>query len=139
MKKAASISMLLLMIAGMLHITVATHYCGGTEVASRVSLTGKLANCGMEGSDNAETLPGLSFDKHCCDDIVTFCGTDPNFFPSFSVVPETFQNNYQLILIPSGITADSSAGLIPVFTDVGPPGPLMSTDVDLTDICVFRI
>jgi hypothetical protein len=139
MKKAASISMLLLMIAIMLHISVATHYCGGNEVASKVSLTGKLANCGMEGSENSVTLPGLRFDKHCCDDVVTSCGTDTNFFPSFSFIPESFQYNFQSILIPSGLTADSFTGLSPFYTDVSPPGALMSTYVDLSDICVFRI
>ncbi len=139
MKKAASISMLILIITAMLHISVATHYCGGNEVGSKVSLTGKLANCGMEGTENAETLPGLRFDKHCCDDIVTLCGTDTNFFPSFSFVKETFQYHFQFILIPSALTADSFPGLIPVSADVSPPGALMSTYVDLSDICVFRI
>jgi hypothetical protein len=139
MKKATSISLIILMIAAVLHISLATHYCGGKEVASKISLSGKHANCGMEGSENAESLPGLRFDKHCCDNIVTLCGTDTNFFPSFPFVTETFQYNFQLILIPSALTADSFIGLIPVSTDVSPPGALMSTYVDLSDICVFRI
>ena len=139
MKKATSISLVILLIAALMHISVAVHYCGGKEVASRISLTGKLANCGMESSQNAETLPGLRFEKQCCDNVVTYCGTDTNFAPSFSFIAETFQYNFQLIFIPSGLTADSFAGLIPLFTDVSPPGALMSTYVDLSDICVFRI
>jgi hypothetical protein len=139
MKKVISISLVIMMITAMLNISVATHYCGGKEVASKISLSGKLANCGMEGSENAETLPGLKFDKHCCYNVVTFCGTDTNFVPSFSFIPETFQYNIQLILIPSWLTADSFPRLTPLSTDVSPPGALMSTYVDLSDICVFRI
>jgi len=127
------------MIAAMLHISVATHYCGGKEVASKVSLTSKLANCGMEGSDNAEPLPGLNFDKHCCDDEVTFCGTDNNYVASFNIVPDPCQYNFQILSIPAELTAGPLTGLIPLYTNVNPPGVLMSTDVDLSGICVFRI
>jgi hypothetical protein len=37
-------------LTAMLHLTVATHYCGEVA-ASRISLSGKLASCGMEVAD----------------------------------------------------------------------------------------
>ena len=40
----------------MFHISVATHYCGGQIAASRVTLTGKLASCGMEGPAKGVTF-----------------------------------------------------------------------------------
>jgi hypothetical protein len=139
MKKVTSISLVILLIAAMLHISVATHYCGGKDIASRVSVTGSLASCGMESSENPIAFSQYSFSKHCCDDLLTFCGTDNNYIPSFSFVPETFQNNFQIWAIPVDFTGHSFSGLNPLYTDVSPPGVLMSTSVDLCDICVFRI
>jgi hypothetical protein len=139
MKKVFSISFTLLMLATMMHFSVAIHYCQGTEVASKLSLTGKLASCGME--DNERTLPltGTNFTRHCCDDFVTYLGRDNNYVPSYSFIPEFFLFNFQPFALPEGFSFDSSAYLIHSYTNESPPWTLMSTSVDLTDICVFRI
>ena len=139
MKKSTSIFLVLLMIAAMMHFSVATHYCGGKIAASKVSLKGKLANCGMEGPDKELPLPGITLSKHCCEDVVTVCGTDNNYTPSFSFIPESYQHNFQVLALAVGLSFNSKADLITSYINVTPPGALMSTDVDLTDICVFRI
>jgi hypothetical protein len=139
MKKVFSISFTLLMLTTMMHFSLAIHYCQGTEVASKLSLAGKLASCGME--DNERTLPltGTNFTKHCCDDVVTFIGRDSNYVPSYSFIPEFFRYSFQTFAIASGFTVDYSACLIHSYTNESPPGTMMSKNVDLTDICVFRI
>jgi hypothetical protein len=139
MKKSLSISLVLLMLAAMLHISVATHYCGGKEASSKVSFTGKLADCGMEGSKKELPLPETNFTKHCCDDVVILFGINSNYTPSFSFVSETFQNNFQVFATPVALSVNSCTDLIPLYTYISPPGALMSTDVDLSNICVFRI
>jgi hypothetical protein len=139
MKKGLSIFLSLLMLTAVMHLSVATHYCRGEKAGSRVSLTGKLADCGMEASENKFPLPGTSFTRHCCDDIVTFCGTDNNYTPSFSFIPESYQYNFQFLALTVGLSVNSKADLIPSFTNESAPGVLMSTNVDLSDICVFRI
>jgi len=139
MKKVFSISLSVLMVVAMLHLSVATHYCGGKIAASTVSLSGKLATCGMECSEKGLPLPGTNFTKHCCDDIVTFCGIDSNYTPSFSFVPESYQYNFQVFAIPVALSVNSCTDLIPLYTNVSPPDELLSTNVDLSDICVFRI
>jgi len=140
MKKGISISLLFLMLTAMLHLTVSTHFCGGKEAASTVSLSGKLATCGMaECLEKGLPLPGTNITKHCCDDVVTFCGIDSNYTPSFSFVPEYYQYNFQVIAIPVALSVNSYTGLIHLYTNVSPPGTLMSTSVDLSDICIFRI
>jgi len=123
----------------MLHLAVATHYCGGKVAASTVSLSGKLASCGMEGTEKDYPLPGTYLDIHCCDDIVTFCGIDSNYVPSFSFVPESYLYNFQVFAITVALSVNSYTGLIPLYTNVSPPDEMMSTSVDLSDICVFRI
>ena len=139
MKKGISLLLIILMLAAMFHFTVATHYCGGKVAASTVSLSGKLATCGMECSEKGLPLSGTNVTKHCCNDIVTFCGIDSNYTPSFSFVPESYQYNFQVFSIPTGSPIYSIAVLKSLYTNVSPPGTLMSTNVDLSDICIFRI
>ena len=139
MKKGFSIFLSLLMLTAMMHLSVATHYCGGKVAASTVSLSGKLATCGMECSEKELPLPGANFIKHCCDDVVTFCGIDNNYTPSFSFVPKSYAYNFQVFAIPVALSVNSCTDIIPLYTSVSPPDELLSTSVDLSAICVFRI
>ena len=139
MKKVFSICLTLLMLVTMLHFSVAIHYCQGKEFASNLSLTGKLASCGMEDNEKSLPLTATNFAKHCCDDVVTYIGRDNNYVPSYSFIPEFFQYSFQSFALPAGFSVNYSAYLIHSYTNESPPGTLMSTNVDLTDICVFRI
>ena len=128
------------MLTVMLHLTVATHYCGGNVAALKVSLNGKLGSCGMVGCTENDYHPGEAhIFTHCCDDVVTFYATDSNYTPSFFVIPDFYQYILQVFYIPDGLPVHSSAGLILLYTNVNLPGVLLSTSVDLSDICVFRI
>lgn len=139
MKRVLSISLVLLMLAAMFNFTVATHFCSGKAAASKISLTGKLASCGMEDSDVNLPLSGTIFTTHCCDNIVTYCGTDNNYAPSFTFLPDSYQYSFQVFSIPAGYPVYTPAILRSHYTDEGPPWALMSTNVDLSDICSFRI
>ena len=139
MKKSISISISVLMILGMVHFSVATHYCSEMEVTSKVSLSGKLASCGMEETTEGCPVPGINLTSHCCDDVVVFYGINPNYTSSSLVIPEVFQYNFQVYSIPSGLPVISSDIVNSLYASVHPPGALMSTNVDLSDICVYRI
>ena len=139
MKKGFSILLVVLMLAAMFHFTVATHYCSGKVAASTVSLSGKLATCGMECMEKNYPSTETHLFTHCCDDIVNFCGIDSNYTPSFSFVPESYQYNFQVFSIPTGSPVYSIAVLKSLYINVSPPRALMSTNVDLSDICIFRI
>lgn len=141
MKKAISILSVLLLLTASLQFIVATHYCNGKEVSTTVSLSGKLVSCDddMGCSESELPLTGKSFTKHCCNDLVTFCGIDNNYTFTFSFVPEAYQFNFQVLALPVGLSVNSNISLIPLYTNVSPPGVLMSTNVDLFSICVFRI
>jgi hypothetical protein len=138
-KKGTSILLVLLMIATMFHFSVAKHYCGGHLAASKVSLTRELASCGMEGSQKQLPLPGIYFSKHCCEDVLISYSTDNNYIPPVFNIPATVEFNFPI----SGLQSESTVTLAPVFklqySDKSPPGAMMSTNVDLSDICVFRI
>lgn len=139
MKKVTSISLSILMLAAMLHLTVATHFCGGEVAGSQISLTGKLASCGMEDSKHGLPLSGFNFTTHCCDDVVTLISIESNYTSSFFHISESFQYNFLLLAIPCEVIVISQTDRNILNTNVSPPGTLMSTNVDLSDICVFRI
>jgi hypothetical protein len=139
MKKIIPIFLTLLMLTALIHFSVATHYCGGNQVASSVSLTGKMATCGMEYNDGETHQTGLIFKSHCCDNVVSFFGITNSFFPTYSFVPELFQHNFQLFDVPVLTSYCLSESNNLTFTSVSPPGAFASESVDLTSICVFRI
>jgi len=138
-KKGISILFAAVMMAAMFHFSVATHYCGGHIAASKVSLTGKLAGCGMEDPHKQLPPAGIYFSKHCCEDVVTHYSTDNNYIPSVFNIPACRDFN-----IPAqGLQSESTISLAGVYnllySGISPPGALMSTNVDLSDICVYRI
>ncbi|MBK7131251.1 MAG: hypothetical protein IPH69_00030 [Bacteroidales bacterium] len=141
MKRIFSILTVILILTAMLHISVANHYCGGDIAASKISLSGELATCGMEGTEDScpLKLPGESLKSHCCDDVVSVYSFDNTYTPVNSLVPETFRFTTQILAFPVCV-AVQKPDLLPLFyTNVSPPGALMSTNVDLSNICVFRI
>jgi hypothetical protein len=139
MKLLISIPLIVLLTFSGISVTLAKHYCGGYLASSKLSLTGELASCGMEGEGSNQSSPGISIKTHCCDDVVTCVGIFNNYVPSFSFVPELFQQILHGLSAPDSQTFSSSDVLISTNTNVIPPGVLKSTNVDLSDICVFRI
>jgi hypothetical protein len=139
MKKGISISLTIFMLAAMLHLSVATHFCSGKIAASKISLSGKLATCGMENKSGDLTSKDIHISSHCCDNLLVYYGITSIYLPSFSFVPESYQNHFQVLtgLIepdPYYLTINKS-----IYTNVGPPGVSASSKVDLSTICVFRI
>jgi hypothetical protein len=139
MKKVFSISLSVLILATMLPVFVAVHYCGGTETGLKISYTAELASCGMEGPEKEQSpLTGTRIESHCCDDVVSSCGIFNYYTPSFSYFPEYHKTDFQLIVVLKTFFK-SHDNNIALFSAVGPSGVLLTTDVDLSDIRVLRI
>lgn len=139
MKKFLSISFALLILASGMHITIATHFCGGVFAKSTVSVSGKLASCGME--DPAEQCPSTGNHIHssCCSDKIALLAVDNNYAPSFSEFKIFPKDLLQVYTIPADVQLNllSSSGLSG--KNVSPPGNYAVSDVSLPKICVFRI
>lgn len=139
MKKFLSISFSLLILLSVTHFTIATHYCGGEIAASKVSISGELATCGMEDADNQCSLPGKHIGNHCCDDKVSVLAVDPDYAPSFNCFKAFSQNILLVFILPPSST------ILPLSTnnlnrkDACPPGYFLVSAVSLPKICVFRI
>jgi hypothetical protein len=139
MKKLFAILIASFLLASGMQVTLDRHYCGGNLADVRVSITGKLASCGMESTNPSCPADGLLLRSHCCEDVVTFFSIDNNYTPSFPFLPETQNNNLNIFVSPVGLNNPPDASLKSLFSDISPPGNLLSTSVDLADICVFRI
>ncbi|MCJ7448793.1 MAG: hypothetical protein MUO72_13985 [Bacteroidales bacterium] len=141
MKTIISIPLIILILFSGISVKFATHFCGGKIAGSKISISGKLASCGMEDDHKGNSLPifGTQLSQHCCDDVVTYLGIDTDFTPSFYTVPEYYRVNVKILNVPAGFPLDSSVALSTFCTDASPPCALKFTSVDLSDICVFRI
>lgn len=141
MKKVFSILTVILVLAAMLHISVARHFCAGEIAASKISLSGELATCGMEGSEDScpFKLPGGHLKSHCCNDVVAVYSFDNTYTPVNSFVSESLRFSNQIFAYHVSVVVQKPDLLQLFYTNVSPPGALMSTNVDLSDICVFRI
>ena len=139
MKKAIPISLIFIVMTAMLHLSVATHYCSGKIASSKISFSGKLASCGMEDIEKDLPLTGAHFASHCCDNVLVFYGINSIYFPSFSFVPESCHHNSQVYILHICLTYNSLALNKSLCTNESPPDPPVSNNVDLSDICIFRI
>jgi hypothetical protein len=139
MRKGFSILFILVMILSGVHLTVAKHFCGGRIAAERISLSGKLASCGMEGTEDTCPVSGNRVNTHCCDDQVSTFGMINICTAPVTVQSENTENTphlYCLTVIESFYSID---GVNISYTDTGPPGGFSASAVNLFDICVFRI
>ena len=140
MRRFLSISFSFLILLSVMHITIATHYCGSQgESFKKVSVTGELASCGMEGPGETYPLPGKHLGTHCCDDRVVVLSVDNNYTPSLCEFKAFSRHILQVFSIPESLQINSLTTVNLISTSVSPPCSFMVSAVSLPDICVFRI
>jgi len=138
MKRVFSILFAALILVSGIHLSVATHFCGGVTF-ERISLTGELASCGMEDSSDQRNPSEVQIKSHCCDNEVLILSVDNNYSPSFSEFKIFLQPVSQGCIIPVGYHFQSILVFNHFNTNVFPPGNYLASSVSLPDICVFRI
>lgn len=139
MKKIISISLVLLLASALFRFSIATHYCGGEVVNTKISLSGRSVSCCLQAENINDPVHEALFSSICCEDIFKFIAVDSKFTVTNAIVPKFLQGSSQIFLNPYEISIDFSPLSELTGTGAGPPGHLMSTSVDLSDICVFRI
>ncbi len=138
MKKYFTIPVALLILLSGMHFTIATHFCGGEIASTKISVTGKLASCGMTSDEKSKTSSEASFASNCCENEISVYTVDGNYAPSEFNTAEITHNIHHEFYIPDG-SFHSSFPLLANLTNASPPGNYMVTAVNRTDICVFRI
>jgi hypothetical protein len=138
-KKGISISLVFLMVAALFRFSIATHFCGGEAVNTTISLSGNNVSCCVQAENSGDPLHETRYSSLCCSDIITSYALDSIFTTTQIVISKLLQNYSQVFSNPCEMTIHSSVLSETNSTGVRPPGLLMSTSVDLSDICVYRI
>ena len=108
-------------------------------VNTKISLSGKSVSCCMQAENSKDPMHEVLFSSVCCKDTFTFFAVDSKFTITNALVSKFLQGSSQIFISPCEISLDFSPLSELAGTGAGPPGHLMSTSVDLADICVFRI
>lgn len=138
MKKVFSISFAFLILISGMHLSLATHICGGEVAARKLSFTGENATCGME-SDNQECASQNSFSSNCCENIVKVYSVDNNYNPSTFQINEVTENLLQVFNVPVSISLYSFIAENSLSNNNIPPDISFASAVSLAEICIFRI
>jgi hypothetical protein len=139
MKNLISISFAILIFLSGMHLTIATHLCGGKVAVTKVSLSGEKASCGMESGSNNYPLTGNQITSRCCEDVISVFAVENTCTPSWVQIKEVTNNILQVFSIPVSYLMHSTAALNSSFTSVSPPNKLLTGALSLADICIFRI
>jgi len=139
MKKFFAIPVSLLILLSGMHITIATHFCGGEIAATKVSITGKEASCGMISDEKSNTSAETILASNCCENKISVYSVDNNYAPSAFQFKEITHPVLQVFFIPEGFAFRSSFPLLTTLTNVSPPDNYLASAVSMADICVFRI
>jgi hypothetical protein len=139
MKKLLSIPLALLILVSGMHFTIAAHYCEGKIAATRVSLSGKEASCGMISGQRTDNSGRTQVSKRCCDNESTVYKIDSDYSPSSFHVKDLTRNIVHEFQIPEGFSFHSPITLSFIPANVSPPDFFAANAVRMADICVFRI
>jgi hypothetical protein len=139
MKKLISIPLLVLILFSGINIDIASHFCGGRLVATKISLTGEPASCGMEDHP-VLNMPNGSITTHCCDNVISSFTMGLNYVPSLSTsVPDNGPDSNHLYIVPCDIYKSQENILSYQSYIRRPPGVFNPNDVDQQSICIYRI
>lgn len=139
MKKLLSILFASLILLSGMHFTVATHYCGEASAYTKLSVSGELATCGMEGTVDNCSSPVKLNEANCCKDKVAAFVVDPNYSTSFAQLKRFSQHLLQVYQLPLSLLDKPQPALFLICTNASPPGNFLVSAVSLPNICVFRI
>ena len=81
MKKAFAILFASLVLLSGMHLSVASHLCGGELAAVKCSFTGAQATCGMEDQQSPCSSNAV-IEANCCKNQISTCKADNNYFPT---------------------------------------------------------
>jgi hypothetical protein len=137
MKKILTILIATILLASGMQVTLDHHYCGGSLADVSISLTGKMASCGMEQSESS--CPDyLVFDKKCCEDQILIYSLCSNYYPEYPGFTNPTSERDFIPLHHGNWISDNSYNS-DFFNWVFPPGDTFKSKLTQSKICVFRI
>jgi hypothetical protein len=139
MKRLIIIGIAFVFLLSGMHISIATHYCGGKAAGMKLSLSGNKASCGMEADASAIPSAETLINTRCCYDDLTVYKTESHYAPAEFGHKMLTQSIVQQSIIPAGIFRESLLQSQYRPADIGPPGQFTASSVNSAEICIFRI
>jgi hypothetical protein len=138
MKTILSIPLIILILFTGINVRFATHYCDGSVAATKVSLNGELATCGMEIPADLNSLQA-TYKNNCCNDIISSYTICNNYFSSSFFVSDPVQQVVQMIYVPVNPPISQESSVNNLNWCIRPPGTYSPNSVALPALCIFRI
>jgi hypothetical protein len=139
MKRIVTISLMLLIMFSGISVKIALHYCGGSFSEMKVSLSGKLATCGMEHQSGKKSSQDL-ITRHCCNDIISSFSIDTNYVPSNCYsLPDLAQEINHSFILQNAMLINPEITVSAISGDKKPPGNFSPFNVEQQVLCIFRI
>jgi len=137
MKKTVSALLALLLLISGMHLSVASHYCGGTLAQVKWSFDKELATCGMEGAHDA--LQGIMLEQPCCQDELSTYTTDGQYQIQSLELKKIIPQVIACFTAHIRFLFKSQEPVDYLYTHVLPPGNVLPSRVIQENICVFLI
>jgi hypothetical protein len=138
MKKGLSILFAGLILLTGMHLSVATHFCGGELASVKMSFTGEEATCGMEIPQSSCPVHKEVTPQSCCRNEVSNFAVD-NYNPSSFQISQLLKKTIYPAAASFIALQHSQIYAFHSYTYISPPYRANSNAVKLPDICVFRI
>lgn len=140
MKNLLSILFAALILLSGMHLTLATHLCGGEVSAVKLSFAHEKASCGMCDEAKSTSADKTISTEGCCKDEISFYTVDTNYNPSSFQLSKPVDQLLQVFYIPENIGFSSLSSLYSANAHVQqPPGEYSAYAVVRPHICIFRI
>ena len=128
----------MILLSGM-HLSIATHLCGGELAAVKWSVLDEKAGCTMEMVKQTNPTEKGYNAESCCKDEISFYAVDNNYQPSTNQLNKSADQLLQVFYIFSTPGIKFTNAKNTTNTNVQPPGKFIASAVSLPDICVFLI
>ena len=125
------------MLVSGLHLTLATHICGGEVAAVKWSVAHENASCGMQPL-SCDASKSTHLKSNCCQDEIRSFSVDSNYSPSSNQEIKAEKSFVQIFFMPTSFGIDIVSPIRFLSTNFNPPQWISPSEVSLAEICVYR-
>ena len=137
MKKVVSIILSLFLLVSGLHLTLATHICGGEVAAVKWSVAHENASCGMQPL-SCDASKSTHLKSNCCHDEIRSFSVDSNYSPSSNQEIKREISSSSIFFVPTSFGTDIILVSQFLFANFNPPQWISPSEVSSAEICVYR-
>ncbi len=138
MRTVLSIPLIFLLLFTGVNVKFARHYCKGEVAATKISLSGELATCGMENHKEINPF-GEIFTNQCCEDVVSAYSFNNNYFGSSYNIADPGQQGTHMFIVPHFNLLSEILILNKTNSNQKPPGINDLHTPTMQTLCIFRI